>query len=138
MTPAPGVDAATKGCGRGINGVSFEEQIELGLRAGLFGEPLPDRLGTLGSMVDSSDPLAPLDGLVPPHAVYAPVARLLLVERLLGSGGASQVHDATVEPAHGDRRRVRVVWTESVWATNVTPGRREIEGWRANAAAQAA
>jgi hypothetical protein len=114
----------------GVQGITFEEQVELGLRAGLFGESLPERLGLLASMVDSSDPLAPLDGLSLSHAVYAPVACLLLVERLLGSGGASQVHEATVGPEHGGRRRVRVVWTEPVWATNVTPDRREIEGWR--------
>jgi Domain of unknown function (DUF4062) len=114
----------------GINGVTFEEQIELGLRAGLFGEPLPERLGMLASTVDSSDPLAPLDGLNLTQAVYAPVARLLIVERLVGAGGASQVHEATVGSAHSGRRRLRVVWTEPNWATNVAPGQREIEGWR--------
>lgn len=122
----------------GINGISFEEQVELGLRAGLLAEPLPERLGMLASMVDSSDPLAELDSLGLSQAIYAPVAGLLLVERLLGGGGASQVHETTVGPEHGARRPVRVVWTEPVWATNVTPGRREIEGWRTNAAGEAA
>jgi hypothetical protein len=122
----------------GLNGISFEEQIEVGLRAGLLREPLPERLGMLASMIDSSDPLAPLDGLGLSHAVYAPVARLLFVERLLGGVGASRVHEATVGPEYGGQRRVRVVWTEPLWAANVTPGRREIEGRRTTAADDAA
>jgi hypothetical protein len=124
------VDGRRPSLASGLNGISFDEQIELGLRAGLLGEALPERLGMLAGAVDSSDPLAPLDELGLAQAVYAPVARLLLVERLLGAGGASRVHEAIVGPEHAGRRAVQVAWTESMWAMNVTPGRRQVTGWR--------
>ena len=47
----------------GLNGISVEEQVEIGLRAGLFAEPLPDQLGMLSVMINAEDPLSPLDGL---------------------------------------------------------------------------
>jgi hypothetical protein len=114
----------------GINGISFEDQVEHGLRAGLFGEPLPERLGMLAGAVDSSDPLAPLDGLALPHATYEAVGQRLLLERLLGGGGASAVREISIGPEHGGNRPIKVAWTEPVWASNVTPGQREISGVR--------
>jgi hypothetical protein len=114
----------------GLNGVSVEEQVQVGLDAGLFGAPLPPQLGWLASSVDSSDPLAELDGFALPHSVYEPVARLLVVERLLGNHGASRVDHVFVGPAHHGRRAVSVAWSDARWATNVEPARRELSGTR--------
>jgi hypothetical protein len=55
--------------------VSFEEQTQAGIEAGLFGRPLPERLGVLARTVDDSDTLAELDRLLLPQAAYEPVAR---------------------------------------------------------------
>lgn len=117
----------------GINGISYDEQVEAGLRCGLLGEALPGQLGILSGMVDATDPLAELDALALAQAVYAPVARLLIVERLLGAGGASSVQTASVGPEHAGRRTLRVQWTEALWASNVVPEQRELEGVRCSA-----
>ncbi|MCW3033325.1 MAG: hypothetical protein JWM60_1670 [Solirubrobacterales bacterium] len=44
-----------------VNGVSFEEQLEVGLNAGVFGQSPPQQLGALAGTIDRSDPLAALD-----------------------------------------------------------------------------
>ena len=44
----------------GTAGLSPEDLTELGLRVGLFGETVPERLGMMEFMVDSPDPLAEL------------------------------------------------------------------------------
>jgi hypothetical protein len=53
-----------------FSGFSPDDQTEIGLRAGLLGESLPGQLDrSFGSMIDTSDPLAELDGIVlPPSA----------------------------------------------------------------------
>jgi hypothetical protein len=113
----------------GINGVSFEEQVEAGLRTGLFGEPLPQQLGMLVSMVDTSDPLAELDGLKLSYATYEPVARLLITERLSAVGGAALVKVA-VGPVRAGRRSISVAWQDGKAYTNVEPDPHEIAGER--------
>ncbi len=114
-----------------INGVSPEEQVETGLAAGLFGSALPERLGLLASTVDSSDPLEDLEALSLPHAVYGPVARLLIAERLIGAG-ASEI-DVAAGPARAGRRLISVSWTDPRAYSNEPPARRQIEGERATA-----
>jgi hypothetical protein len=114
----------------GINGVSAEDQVVAGLRAGLFGEALPGQLGMLAGMVDASDPLEALDALELPHATYEAVARLLIVERLLCQGGASHIEHIAIGPPHHGSRRIEVAWRDAVAYTNVEPARRSIEGVR--------
>ena len=114
----------------GLNGVSVEEQVEIGLRAGLFGEPLPEQLGMLSTMLDADDPLAPLDGLGLPQSTYESVARLLIVERLIGSQGASYLEHFAVGPEHDGARSVELAWRDALYYSNVEPASREIRGTR--------
>jgi len=114
----------------GLNGVTVEEQVAVGLSAGLFGTPLPPQLGLLASSIDSSDPLADLDRLGLPFSVYEPVARLLIVERLVGRHAASRVEHVAVGPEHVGSREVEVAWTDARYAQNVEPERRELSGTR--------
>jgi hypothetical protein len=116
----------------GINGVSFEEQVEAGLRMGLFSEPLSQQLGMLESMVDTSDPLAELDRLKLSYATYEPVARLLITERLSAVGGVALV-EVAVGPARAGRRSISVAWQDGKVYTNVEPDRHEIAGERGSA-----
>jgi hypothetical protein len=116
-----------------INGVSPEEQVETGLAAGLFGRALPERLGLLARTVDASDPLEDLDALALPHAVYEPVARILIAERLIGAG-ASEI-DVAVGPARAGRRLISVSWVDPRAYSNEQPARRKIEGERERAVA---
>jgi hypothetical protein len=114
-----------------INGVSPEEQVETGIAAGLFGRALPERLGLLAGTVDASDPLKDLEALSLPHAVYEPVARLLIAERLIGAG-ASEIN-VMVGPVRAGRRLISVSWTDPRGYSNEQPARRETEGERAAA-----
>jgi hypothetical protein len=113
-----------------LNGVSFEDQVEIGLRAALFGEQLPERLGTLGSTIDTSDTLAPLDGLGLPQDSYEPIARLLIVERLIGGHGASRIEHFAVGPEHRGSRPVELAWREPLYYSGVEARRRQIVGDR--------
>jgi hypothetical protein len=110
-----------------INGVSFEEQTEAGLAAGLFGRPLPQRLGMLARTVDDSDPLAELDPLGLPHAVYEPVARLLITERLITVGAVSHV-EVAVGPPRAGLRSISAAWRDPAAYSNEEPRRSTVGG----------
>ncbi|HEV2974186.1 MAG TPA: DUF4062 domain-containing protein [Solirubrobacteraceae bacterium] len=116
-----------------INGISPEQQIEVGLADGLFGHPLPDQLGMLAGTVDSSDPLEELDRLSLPHAIYEPVARLLIAGRLIATG-ATQI-DVAVGPVRARSRPISVSWLDPRAYSNDEPARRQIGGERAVASA---
>jgi Domain of unknown function (DUF4062) len=112
-----------------INGVSPEQQIEAGLAGGLLGDALPEQLGMLASTVDASDPLDELDRLSLPHAIYEPVARLLIAERLIATG-ASEIEVAVGSP-RAESRPISVSWTDPRAYSNEQPARRQIDGRRA-------
>jgi len=114
----------------GINGVPYEEQIEIGLRSGLFGEPVSERLGLLASTIDTSDPLAALDGLGLSHDSFEAVARLLIVERMIGGRGASRIEHLDIGPEHNGARPVELAWRDAIQYAGVEPGRRAISGER--------
>jgi hypothetical protein len=124
------VDGRRSAMATGLNGVSVEDQVELGLLAGLFGEPLPATLGMLATMVDADDPLAELEGLGLPHATYEAVARLLVVERVIGGHGASRIEHFAVGPERGGRRLIELAWREALYYSDRTPELREISGDR--------
>jgi hypothetical protein len=70
-----------------FNGLSPDDQVEAGLRVGLLGEPLPPQVSRgVESMIDTSDPLAPLGGLNLPPAADEAIGQLLISERLPASG----------------------------------------------------
>jgi hypothetical protein len=114
-----------------FSGLSPDDQTELGLRTGLLGEPLPPQVdGNFGFMIDTSDPLAELEGLMLPPAAEEAVGRLLVVERLLGAGRASRIERFALGPAHLRERRVELEYVEPRRYANHEPGLRRIEGAR--------
>lgn len=114
-----------------FNGLSPDDQTEIGLRTGLLGEPLPGQLASsFGFMIDSSDPLAGLEAVSLPPAAEEAVGRLLIVERLLGGNRASRVTHFALGPAHLGQRRVELEWVEPQRYVNHEPGTRRIEGVR--------
>jgi hypothetical protein len=111
-----------------FSGLSPDDQTELGLRAGLLAEPLPPHVpGNFGFMIDTSDPLAELEGLMLPPAAEEAVGRLLVVERLLGAGRASRIERFALGPAHLGERRVELEYVEPRRYANHEPGLRRIE-----------
>lgn len=114
-----------------FNGLSPDDQTEVGLRAALLGEPLPPGLdGSFGFMIDTSDPLADLAGLGLPSSAEEAVGRLLMIERLLGSSRASRIDRFELGPAHLGERRVALTYVEPHRYANHEPGTRTIEGAR--------
>lgn len=111
-------------------GFSAEDLVEVGLRAGLLGEALPERLGGI-FMVDGEDPLAALAELPIPEGSLQPIARLLICEQLVGANKASSIDEVLIGPLTSGRRRIRVVWREARRYANSEPGVREVEGERA-------
>jgi hypothetical protein len=115
----------------GTAGLSPEDLTELGLRVGLFGETVPERLGMMEFMVDSSDPLAELVEVQIPEAGVQAIARLLLVERLVGTKRVARIERFALGPLSRSQRRFSLTYTEGRRYSNVEPGMRTIEGiWR--------
>jgi hypothetical protein len=112
----------------GAAGLTADDLVERGLRAGLFGEALPQQLGMLEFMADTTDPLAGLRGEAVAEGSIEAIGRLLIVERLIGDRKASAVESLEIGPEHDGTRRVRLVYTEMRHATNVEPATRDIEG----------
>jgi hypothetical protein len=114
-----------------FSGFSPDDQTEIGLRAGLLGEPFPEQLdGTFGFMIDTSDPLAMLEGLMLPPSADEAVARLLLAERLLGGNRASRIARFALGPCRMGDRRIELEYVEPHRYANREPGVRQVAGER--------
>jgi hypothetical protein len=113
------------------SGYSGEDLIEVGVRAGLLGEELPEQLrGTYSFMVDGSDPLSELQGVHVPEGSLQSIARLFVVEALVGQQRASSIESFTLGPLVNGARRIEVRWREPQRYSNETPGSRSLEGQR--------
>lgn len=89
-------------------GYSAGDIQELELRAGLFGEPVPGELTAL-----PIDPLSPLRSQELAEGDVEPIARLLLVEELLGQSQQMESVDSfEIGPELHGERRIRLVYTE--------------------------
>jgi hypothetical protein len=114
-----------------FDGLTPDDQVEAGLRAGLLGEALPKQLSSgFESMIDATDPLGPLTNLALVPAAEEAVGRLLLAERLLASGKASHIEWFALGPEHLGLRRLELSYIEPRRYANVQPGVRRIEGVR--------
>ena len=113
-------------------GFSAEDITEHGVRAGLLGEPVPRELTGVGfgSMVKADDPLAELQTLSLPEGIIPSLARLLVVEDLVGSSRASSVESFSLGPNNRGERRLHLSWREPAVYDNVAPQSRSIEGNR--------
>lgn len=122
------------------NGVAHEDLIEIGIRVGLLGEEVPARYAqqfrpfggmSLGSVIDDRDPLADLQSMRVAEGSVEAIARLLVVEQIVGGRRAATIETFQVGPAIHGRRRVRIGWREYPAYGNRPPGNRLIEGVRA-------
>jgi hypothetical protein len=111
-----------------VNGRSAAELAEIALRVALFQErnPLEDRL--TGFLTEMPDPLAPLrDGPVPDEIVR-PLAELLIVNELVGSGRAERVSAFRLGASVGGMRKLTLEWVPVRHYTNERATTRRIEG----------
>jgi hypothetical protein len=124
----PGVDPYRAGA----QGIEADDLVELGLRAIFFGEPLPAQLGPLESMADSGIDANDLQQAFDlPNEFAESVTRLVVADGLVGRGKAGRIISCSVGPRNANVRHVAIEWGEATPYSNVTPGRRRIEGeWR--------
>ncbi len=110
---------------------SPDDQVEMGLRTGLFAEPPPDGFDRmLTGMLSTEDPLGPLDGLPLGQGTFEAVAHLLLVERLVGEHGASAVIRTDIGPLINGARNLHLEWIARQRYTNEEPQTHIIQGRR--------
>jgi hypothetical protein len=114
-----------------FNGLSPEDQVEAGLRAGLFGLGLPTQISHgFESMIDTSDPLAPLDGLMLTPSGEEAIGALLVSERLLAAGKASHIDRFALGPPHLGERGLELIYTDARRYSDQEPATRRLEGIR--------
>jgi len=71
-----------------------------------------------------------------PNEVAEGIARLVVTERLVGSGRAARIGSFKLGPRLGDTRRVEIEWTDPRVYSNVEPSvRRLIGDWHSDGAA---
>jgi hypothetical protein len=109
---------------------STEDLTEIAVKVGLFGEAMPSELGRMGFLVAAIDPLAELQTMQVPEGAVQPLARLLVVEQLVGGRRASAIEGFALGPARGGERQVEISWWEPRRYTNVEPNLRSVNGKR--------
>jgi hypothetical protein len=113
----------------GTSGRSADDLVELGMRALILGEALPESVGTLDFMtdpgIDSDDLRQAFDQ---PNETVEAIARLVVVDGLLGRGNANRLTEFRLGPRVGDHRRVAIEWEEPRTYADVEPKRRRLEG----------
>jgi uncharacterized protein DUF4062 len=116
----------------GTSNYSADDLAEIGLQSGLLGTPLPPELRSdmLGSLVDRTDPLQELAQLALPEDSLVAVARLAIVEQLVGGRQASYVDAFELGPEHRGSRRLRLAYTDPRRYSNQDLDTRSFEGAR--------
>jgi hypothetical protein len=113
----------------GMQGLSADDVVELSLRAALFGEELPRELSMFG-LRDVEDPWAGLSAVRLSEDSVASLARLLLVERLLGAGDASAIEQFRLGALRDRKRKVELTYCEPKVYANQPPAMRTVSGER--------
>jgi hypothetical protein len=120
------VDSQSSGPRMSVNGYNPDELTEIALRSALFGETNP--LGNMAFMAEAVNPLPQLDGLRVTEDSVGQVARLLIVEELVGRLAAGQITRFDLGPSRAGSRRLRLGWLPNREYTNVAAEPRQIEG----------
>jgi hypothetical protein len=121
--------AATDSMRVSMAGSSPDDIVERSLRAALFGEPIPEGLRMFG-MGNTDDPWAELAGVRLSEDSVRSLARLLLVERLVGTGNASAIEHFELGPRRDGKRRVEMSYWEPKVYANHAPQLRPVAGER--------
>jgi hypothetical protein len=111
-----------------VNGRSVSEIAEIALRVTLFQErnPLDDQ--HMGFMTEIPDPLEPLRAARVPDEIVRPLAELLIVDQLVGSGRAERVTAFKLGASVGGMRKLTLEWAPFRHYTNERATTRRIEG----------
>ena len=111
-----------------VSGYSPDDLTEAGLRTTLFGtrHPLADQ--HLGFMGETPDPFAALRTARVSDEITRPLAELMLVDALVGSGKAARITQFKLGASVRGVRRLVVGWQPHRRYANERPVVRQIEG----------
>jgi len=111
-----------------MNGRSAAEIAEIALRVALFRERNPLEDQHMGFMAEMPDPLEPLRAARVPDELARPLAELLIVDELVGSGRAERVTAFRLGASVGGMRKLTLEWVPFRHYTNERATARRIEG----------
>ncbi len=111
-----------------VSGHSADDLTEAGLRTVLFGTRHPLAGQHLEFMGQIADPLAALRSARVPDEIVRPLAELMFVDTLVGTGRASRISEFRLGAAVGGKRRLVVVWQTPRRYSNERSNARHIEG----------
>ena len=94
----------------GFDGLEPDEVTDAALRAALLGEPNRRARHSMGFLPEIADPLQPLRDAGVPDEIVRPLAELMVVDELLGSGRAARVTRFRLGTSIGGRRRLELEW----------------------------
>ena len=113
--------------------VSFEnytpdDLTDLALRTALFGQPNPLANQHMDFMAEMPDPLEPLRVAGVPDEIIRPLAEVMVVDGLLGSGRAARVTMFRLGASVGGQRRLELEWEPPQRYENERRERRQLDG----------
>ncbi len=96
--------------GVAFSGYTRDDLTDLALRTVLFGESSPFEDQHMGFMTEMPDPLQPLRDANVPDEIVRPLAELMIVDELVGSGRAGRVTTFRLGASVSGRRRLELAW----------------------------
>jgi hypothetical protein len=111
-----------------VSGYSSDDLTEAGLRTVLFGTPHPLAGQQLGFMGQVADPFAALRAARVSDEITRPLAELMFVDALVGSGRAARVTEFRLGAAVRGIRRLVAAWQPPRRYSNEGVTDRKIEG----------
>jgi len=116
--------------GVSTGGYSAEELTEVAMKVGLLGEDLPSELRQMSFLVKADDPLVELQALTLSADSMQSLARLLIVEQLIGQRRAGAIVGFSLGPESAGASHLELTWREPKRYVNVEPQLRSIKGVR--------
>ena len=113
----------------GFNGLDSDQVTDRMLRSALLGESSRRTTHEMGYFPEMADPLQPLREAAVPDEVVRPLAELMVVDELVGSGRAARVSKFRLGASVGGQRRLELQWkSDQRYANERRPRKFELEG----------
>ena len=111
-----------------FNGQTPDDLTNVAIRTALFGERNPLAGQHMDFMVEMPDPLQPLRDAGVPDEIVRPLAEVMIVDELLGSGRVDRVTTFRLGAAVGGLRRLELAWEPPRGYAHERRKRRHLDG----------
>jgi hypothetical protein len=111
-----------------VNGMTPDDLTDVALRSSLFGETNPLAKQHLGFVAEIPDPFAALRTTKVPDEIVRPLAELMLVDALMGSGRGARIHHFRLGTSISGDRQLQFSWDPRKRYANGKPTRRSLAG----------